>query len=222
MDRDAITIALPKGRLLKDCLDLFARVGLPVAQSVDDSRQLIIPSRDGSARFLVLRDKDLPTYLDYGAADLGVAGKDVLLEAGRDLVEPLDLGFGPCRIVVAEPAARRTAQGGRWSRIRVATKYPRITADHFAGRGEQVEIIPLYGSIELAPLVGLADRIVDLVSTGETLRQNHLVEVETIAPVTARLVANRASLKIRADRLLPLIERIAAEFGKDGKERPRL
>ena len=212
MDKNAVTIALPKGRLLDDCLALFGRAGLSAAEDVDSSRKLIIPGLDGSARFLVVRDKDLPTYVDYGAADMGVVGKDVLLEAKRDLLEPLDLGFGYCRIVVAEPASFRGDSTG-WSHPRVATKYPRITAEHYASRGEQVEIIPLYGSIELAPLVGLADRIVDLVSTGETLRQNNLVEVETVAHITARLVVNRASLRTRADRIVPLVEALAGLIG---------
>ncbi|UCG39291.1 MAG: ATP phosphoribosyltransferase [bacterium] len=214
MDKNAVTIALPKGRLLPECTRLFSLVGLRPAEDLDSSRKLLIPSEEGSARFLVVRDKDLPTYVDYGAADLGVVGRDVLMEAGRDLLEPLDLGFGRCRIVVAGLASRggRMDPGG-WGHTRVATKYPSITARHFAARGQQVEIIPLYGSIELAPVVGLADRIVDLVSTGETLRQNNLVELEQVAEVTARLVVNRASLKIKADRLVPLIEALRGAVG---------
>ena len=209
MDKSAITIALPKGRLLPDCQKLFEGVGLRVSEEINTSRKLLFASEDGSARILVVRDKDLPTYVEYGAADMGVVGKDVLMESGKDLLEPVDLGFGFCRIVVAEPASasgREDSTG--WGHTRVATKYPRVTANHFASRGEQVEIIPLYGSIELAPLVGLAERIVDLVSTGETLRQNNLVEVEEVVAVTARLVVNRASMKISAQRLAPLINEI--------------
>ncbi len=209
MDKDAITIALPKGRLLPDCQRLFEAAGIVVSEDVHTSRKLLFASEDGAARILVVRDKDLPTYVEYGAADMGVVGRDVLMESGRDLLEPLDLGFGLCRIVVAEPAslAGRDDPTG-WGHTRVATKYPRITGRHFASKGEQVEIIPLYGSIELAPLVGLAERIVDLVSTGETLRQNNLVEVEEVVQVTARLVVNRASMKIRSERLVPLIGEI--------------
>ncbi|UCF30891.1 MAG: ATP phosphoribosyltransferase [bacterium] len=216
MDRNAITVALPKGRLLPDCIRLLSAVGMRTTEEIDTSRKLLFSSEDGSARILVVRDKDLPTYVEYGAADVGVVGKDVLMESGADLLEPADLGFGFCRIVVARPASisgREDPTG--WGHMRVATKYPRITTDHFASRGEQVEIIPLYGSIELAPLVGLADRIVDLVSSGETLRQNNLAEVEEVARITARLVVNRASMKIKSDRLAPLIQAIRQETERE-------
>ena len=205
MDKNTITIAIPKGRLMSECMKLFFSIGLAVKESPDRSRKLLFPSEDGSVRFLIVRDKDLPTYVEYGAADMGIAGKDVLMEAGKDLLEPLDLGFGFCRIVLAKPATAVMDATG-WGRIRVATGFPKITMDYFAEKGEQVEIIPLYGSIELAPLVNLADRIVDLISTGETLRQNNLVEIEEVLQVTARLVVNRASLKTRSDRIMPLIE----------------
>ena len=178
MDKNAITIALPKGRLLPDCVRILSEVGIKAEEDLSTTRRLLVPSEDGSARFLIIRDKDLPTYVDYGAADMGIVGKDVLMESKRNILEPLDLGFGYCRIVVAQPdTALRPSDRSGWGHARVATKYPNIAERHFAARGEQIEIIPLYGSIELAPLVGLADRIVDLVSTGETLRQNNLVEV---------------------------------------------
>jgi ATP phosphoribosyltransferase len=189
-------------------MEIFEKVGITPAEDLEKTRKLLIPSADGKVRFLVIRDKDLPTYVDYGAADMGIVGKDVLIEAGRDLLEPIDLGFGFCRIVVAELASRERGRQEGWDRTRIATKYPRITEGHFASKGQQVEIIPLYGSIELAPLVGLADRIVDLVSTGETLRQNNLVETEEVASVTARLVVNRASLKTKSEVLVPLIEEL--------------
>ncbi|MDF1535884.1 MAG: ATP phosphoribosyltransferase [bacterium] len=214
MDKNAITIALPKGRLLAECTELLEKVGLTAAEDLESTRKLMVPSVDGTARFIIVRDKDLPPYVDYGAADMGFVGKDVLMESERDILEPVDLGFGYCRIVVAEPAGAVRGGGTTWGHSRVATKFPGIAARHFAARGEQVEIIPLYGSIELAPLVGLADRIVDLVSTGETLRQNNLVEVEQVTEVTARLVVNRASLKIKADRLVPLIEKIRSIIEK--------
>ena len=210
-----ITIALPKGRLIKDCTTLLERLGLKPSEDLESTRKLVVPSEDGTAQFIIVRDKDLPPYVDYGAADIGFVGKDVLMESERDLLEPIDLGYGYCRIVVAEPAGFVRGNGTSWSHSRVATKFPGIAARHFAQKGEQVEIIPLYGSIELAPLVGLADRIVDLVSTGETLRQNNLVEVEQVAEVTARLVVNRASLKIKADRLVPLIEGIRKQLEAD-------
>ena len=215
MDKNAITIALPKGRLLPDCIRILSEVGIRAEEDLSTTRRLLVPSEDGSARFLIIRDKDLPTYVDYGAADMGIVGKDVLTESQRNILEPLDLGFGYCRIVVAQPAAtlRRNDTSG-WGHARVATKYPSIAERHFAARGEQIEIIELYGSIELAPLVGLADRIVDLVSTGETLRQNNLVEVQDVMEVTARLVVNRASMKIKAERLVPIIEAIREQVGK--------
>jgi len=217
VDKNAITIALPKGRLLPDCVRILSEVGIRAREDLSVTRKLLVSSIDGAARFLVIRDKDLPTYVDYGAADMGFVGKDVLVESRRNVLEPLDLAFGYCRIVVAQPTA--TLQQGKnsgWGHSRVATKYPYITQRHFAARGEQIEIIPLYGSIELAPLVGLADRIVDLVSTGETLRQNDLVEVENVMDVTARLVVNRASMRIKADRLVPIIEAIRKQLETRG------
>lgn len=213
VDKDAITIAVPKGRLFKDCMDLFGRMGVSVAEDVDTSRKLVFPSVDGSIRFLVVRDKDVPAYVKYGAADMGIVGKDVLVEAGKDLLEPIDLGFGYCRIVVAEPASDRREDPTGWGQARVATKYPNISAAYFASRGEQVEVIPLHGSIELAPSVGLAERIVDLVSTGETLKQNNLVESDEIMHVTAKLVVNRASLKVRSESVVPLIEAMEKAVG---------
>ncbi len=209
MDKSAITIALPKGRLLPDCVRILSDAGIRAGEDLATTRKLLVPSEDGSARFVIIRDKDLPTYIDYGAADMGIVGKDVLMESKRNILEPLDLGFGYCRIVIAQPAATlEPGQVSGWGHARVATKYPYIAQRHFAAMGEQIEIIPLHGSIELAPLVGLADRIVDLVSTGETLRQNNLVEVQNVMEVTARLVINPASMKIKADRLVPIIEAI--------------
>jgi len=222
VDKNAITIALPKGRLLPDCVRTLGGVGLDAEEDLSTTRRLLVPSRDGSARFLIIRDKDLPTYVDYGAADMGIVGKDVLMESKRNILEPLDLGFGYCRIVVAQPeAALKPGATPGWGHARVATKYPYIAERHFAARGEQIEIIPLYGSIELAPLVGLADRIVDLVSTGETMRQNNLVEIEDVMEVTARLVVNRASMKIKAARLVPLIEAIREQIGNQEEEKRR-
>jgi ATP phosphoribosyltransferase len=218
VDKNAITIALPKGRLLPDCVRTLSEVGIRAEEDLSTTRRLLVPSEDGSARFLIIRDKDLPTYVDYGAADMGIVGKDVLMESKRNILEPLDLCFGYCRIVVAQPAATmKTRDMSGWGHARVATKYPYIAEQHFAARGEQIEIIPLYGSIELAPLVGLADRIVDLVSTGETLRQNELVEVQDVMEVTARLVVNPASMKIKAERLVPIIEAIREQLETRGR-----
>lgn len=189
-----LTLALPKGRLLKPALELLHRMGV---DGVDlASRKLIFADERRGLRVLILKPADIPTYVEYGAADLGIVGQDILLEQEPDVYEPLDLGFGFCRLVVAEPEALwRRDDPAKWSWVRVATKYPNLTERYFSERGIQVELIRLDGSIELAPLVGLADRIVDLVQSGETLRANGLVEVAEILRSTARLIVNRASLK---------------------------
>lgn len=206
-----LTLALPKGRILQQSLDLLARCGVPCADVADDSRRLVLDVP--GYRFLVVRSQDVATYVEHGAADLGVVGKDVLLEQQPEVYEPLDLGFGYCRLVVAEPAGARGdggAAGG--ARLRVATKYPRLAEAHYRGKGVQVEVIKLYGSIELAPLVGLSEQIVDLVSSGETLRQNGLAEVETILESTSRLIVNRASMKTRTEPIAGLIRALRARL----------
>jgi len=204
---DYLTFALPKGRIMQDAMELFGRIGITCPEMDEPSRKLVFENRVDKFRFMAVRAQDVPTYVEYGCADIGVVGKDTLLEQGRDLYEPLDLQFGYCRMVVAEPKAlRQDDDPAGWSNIRVATKYPNITERYFAAKGVQVELIKLYGSIELAPLVGLAERVVDLVSTGGTLRENGLVEVETIAEVTSRLIVNRASLKTKHQRISRLIE----------------
>lgn len=204
---DYITIAIPKGRILQDSVALFKKIGIDCEQLLSDTRKLIFEDKKQRMRYMIVRATDVPTYVEYGCADLGIVGKDTLLEQQKDLYEPLDLKFGYCRLMVAEPAElSRTDDPRNWSNIRIATKYPNITESYFAGKGIQVEIIKLYGSIELAPLVGLSERIVDLVSTGETLRQNGLVEVETIAEITCRLIVNRGSLKTRHKRITEILE----------------
>jgi len=204
---DYLTFALPKGRIMQDSMDLFARIGITCMEMGDPGRKLVFENHDDLLRFMAVRAQDVPTYVEHGCADIGVVGKDTLLEQDRDLYEPLDLQFGYCRLVVAEPKAlRQDDDPAGWSNIRVATKYPNVTEKYFAAKGVQVEVIKLYGSIELAPLVGLAERIVDLVSTGGTLRENGLVEVETVAEVTSRLIVNRASLKTKHRRISRLIE----------------
>jgi ATP phosphoribosyltransferase len=201
-------VALPKGRLLRPALDLLARAGVE-GLPADDSRRLLVPDASGRLRFLVLKPADVPTYVEYGAADVGIAGKDILLEQAPDVYEPLDLGFGHCRLVVAELRELwERDDPAKWSWVRVATKYPNLTRRYFSARGIQVEVVRLDGSIELAPLVGLAERIVDLVQSGETLRANGLVEVAEILPSTARLIVNRAAQKTAApavNRLLDLL-----------------
>lgn len=204
-----VNIALPKGRTLKETVALFQKAGFLGSQLKEDSRRLFVEGTEKGDRFLLLRDADVPTYVEYGACDLGVVGKDQLAEQERNVYEPLDMRFGYCRMVVAEPERlRKEDDPSLWSHIRVATKYPRLTEKYFLNKGVQAEIIKLYGSVELAPFGGLCERIVDLVSTGETLRQNGLVEVEQIMEVSSRLIVNRASLKTKHDRIREIIERL--------------
>ncbi len=203
--KSLLTLALPKGRLLDDALTLLG--GLGVAGVDAESRKLIFTDERRGLRLLFLKPSDVPAYVTYGAADLGIVGRDILLEQEPDVYEPLDLGFGFCRLVVAE---RRELwerdDPATWSWVRVATKYPRMTERYFSERGVQVEIVRLDGSIELAPLVGLAERIVDLVQSGETLRANGLVEVAEIARSTARLIVNRAAMKTEHAAVTALVE----------------
>jgi ATP phosphoribosyltransferase len=204
-----LTLALPKGRLLDSALETLREVGV---DGVDqDSRRLIFDDARQGLRLLFLKPADVPAYVTYGAAHLGIVGKDILLEQEPDVYEPLDLGFGVCRLVVAEPRELwERDDPTKWSWVRVATKYPRLTEQYFSARGVQVEIVRLDGSIELAPLVGLAERIVDLVQSGETLRANGLVEVAEIMTSTARLIVNRASLKTAHARVNALIDAMRA------------
>jgi ATP phosphoribosyltransferase len=202
-----LTLALPKGRLLKPALDLFRGIGLDRVDA--ESRKLIFADERRGLRFLILKPVDIPTYVEYGAADLGIVGKDILLEQEPDAYEPLELGFGFCRLVVAEPRTLwERDDPSKWSWVRVATKYPNLTERYFSERGIQVEMVRLDGSVELAPLVGLADRIVDLVQSGETLRVNGLVEVAEITKSTARLIVNRASLKTEYAPISLLIDQL--------------
>ncbi len=211
-----ITFALPKGRIMQDSMALFEQIGITCPEMSGDSRKLVFENKDQGYRFMAVRATDVPTYVDYGCADIGVVGKDTLLEQEKDLYELLDLKFGYCRLVVAEPKELKEQDDpGNWSNIRVATKYPNVTEKYFAARGIQVELIKLYGSIELAPLVGLSERIVDLVSTGDTLRDNGMVEVETIAEITTRLIVNRASLKTKHRKITKIIDALEKVIGAE-------
>jgi ATP phosphoribosyltransferase len=198
-----LTIAVPKGRVIRALQPLFRAAGLDTQALDVDDRRLIRESADGSLRFLLLKPDDVPTYVEYGTADLGISGRDVLLERAYDLYQPLDLGVGRCRMVVAGP------RGGVAPALpRIATKFPRVASDHFASRGVQAEIIYVQGSVELAPLVGLSDLIVDLVESGATLRDNDLVELETICSISSVLIANRSLFKLRHQEIQPLLERL--------------
>ena len=211
-----IRIALSKGRILAETMPLLARVGLRPKEDPEDSRKLIIATERRGVRLVVVRAADVPTYVGHGAAELGIAGGDVLAEhGGAGLYQPLDLGIARCRMVVATRRGfdyRKAVRQG--ARLRVATKYVQIARGHFADKGVHVDLIKLYGSMELAPLVDLADAIVDLVSSGKTLRANNLVPVEEIMPVSARLIVNQAALKTRRTELQPLIDAFARAAGK--------
>src|SRR5216684_2421253 len=199
-----LTLALPKGRLLDPALQLLSAMGIEGLTA--DTRRLLLTDAARDLRFIFLKPADIPTYVEYGAADLGIVGKDILAEQQPDVYEPVDLGFGFCRLVVAEPRELwERDDPAKWSWVRVATKYPTLTERYFSERGIQVEMVKLDGSIELAPLVGLAERIVDLVQSGETLRANGLVEVAEILTSTARLIVNRASLKTQHARVNQLL-----------------
>jgi ATP phosphoribosyltransferase len=215
--KERLTLALPKGRLLDGALAVLRDLGVEGVDAA--SRTLIFDDPGGRLRLLFLKPADVPVYVTYGAADLGVVGKDILLEQEPDVYEPLDLGFGFCRLVVAERKDLFDRDDpSRWSWVRVATKYPRLTEHYFSHRGIQVEIVPLDGSIELAPLVGLADRIVDLVQSGATLRANGLVEVAEITRSTARLIVNRASMKTEYAAVKRLIDDMRAHAGRTPAE----
>lgn len=210
-----ITVALSKGKLLSPALALFKRAGYASRDMSEDGRRLVFIFPDLDTTLLIVRPSDVPTYVEYGAADVGVVGKDMLLEQDRDVYEPLDLKFGECRISVAAPMGEKGREPSS-SKLRIATKYPNITERYFNQKGIPVEIIKLYGSIELAPVVGLAERIVDLVSSGKTLKAHHLVETDTIAHSSARLIVNRASLKMKHGRVTDLISRLQARGMKAG------
>jgi ATP phosphoribosyltransferase regulatory subunit len=206
-----LTVAVPKGSLFAGSLDVLRRAGVDVGALADPGRLLIVDTAD--IRFIIGKPTDIPSYVAYGAADVAIAGADVLVEAGLDVVELVDLGFGACRLVVAEREDAREANAESYRRLgvmRVATKYPNIAEAHFASRGVQTEIVKLHGNIELAPLIGLAERIVDITATGTTLRENRLRIVEDVMPSTARFVANPVSARIDAARVADLADRLAA------------
>lgn len=206
--RPQLILALSKGRIFDETLPLLEAAGIRVTENPETSRKLILATNDPDVRVIVVRASDVPTYVQYGAADFGVAGRDVLLEHGGDgLYQPVDLNIAHCRMAVAVQAGFDYASAVRQgARLRVATKYVQTAREHFAGKGVHVDLIKLYGSMELAPLVGLSDAIVDLVSTGSTLRANNLVEVELIMEISSRLVVNQAALKMKRQRLQPILE----------------
>jgi ATP phosphoribosyltransferase len=203
---DTLTIALSKGRIFKETLPLLAHADIYPIDDPDKSRKLILDTNHDNIKLVIIRATDVPTYVQYGAADIGVAGKDVLMEhGGEGLYEPLDLHIAKCRLMTAGPVEDKPVSG----RLRVATKFVKTAKRFYAEKGIQVEVIKLYGSMELAPLVGLADRIVDVVDTGNTLKANGLTPLEHIADISSRLIVNKASMKMKHHRVKSLIERIA-------------
>ena len=210
-----ITFALPKGRIFDEIVPLLEAAGIKVAEDPEKTRKLIIGTSRPDVRLVIVRASDVPTYVQYGGADVGVVGKDTLLEhGGAGLYQPLDLNIAKCRMSVAVRAdydyAAAVKQG---SRIRVATKFTQIAREHFANKGVHVDLIKLYGSMELAPLTGLAEAIVDLVSSGNTLKANHLVEVEEIMKISSRLIVNHAALKLKCEPIRAIIDAFAAAVG---------
>lgn len=206
-----LTLALSKGRIFEETLPLLEAAGIVVSEDPEKSRKLILQTNDPQVQVIIVRASDVPTYVQYGAADFGVAGKDVLLEhGGEGLYQPIDLEIAKCRMSVAVHKdfdyVNAVRQGAR---LRVVTKYVQVARQHFAAKGVHVDLIKLYGSMELGPLVGLADAIVDLVSTGSTLRANHLVEVEHIMDISSRLVVNQAALKLKREKLQPILDSLA-------------
>ena len=205
-EMEYLTIALPKGKLFGLSAKLLEKIGYTAEGLSDKSRKLIISNEEKKIRFIVSKTADVPTYVEYGAADIGVIGKDVLLEAEKDVYELLDMGFGKCHLMMAVPKAEKRAKLMDYNHTRVATKFPHIAEKFFRQQGMQMEYIKLNGSIELGPIVGLSESIVDIVETGTTLRENDLEEIVSIQEATARLIANRVSFKLKFDRIHRLVE----------------
>lgn len=203
---DFLTIALPKGKLFATSANLLARVGLGAAGLSESSRKLVIEAPSARVRYIISKSADVPTYVEYGAADIGIIGKDVLAESGQDVYELMDLGFGHCRLMMAVARARAREKLSDYAHTRVATKFPRTAERFFSSLGMQMEYIKLNGSIELGPIVGLSESIVDIVETGTTLRENDLVEIASIMEASARLIANRVSFQLKFSRIKRLME----------------
>src|SRR5438876_1562180 len=209
MSKESLTFALSKGRIFDEAVALLKKAGMEMASDIN-SRKLVLPDTQGRYNFFIVKPIDVPTYVEYGVADVGIAGRDVLLESNADVHQPLDLRIGLCKMVVAGPKATAKQNYKELSAVRIATKYPRVTTEYFTQRGVPVEIIPLSGSVELAPLLGLSDRIVDLVSSGRTLAENGLEVIEPICDISARLVINRASYQIKRKSISELIQLLSA------------
>ncbi len=196
---------MPKGRIMEEAIEIWIKAGLPVPEDLDETRKLIINMKHVQTRWILAKPMDVPTYVEYGVADIGIVGKDVIMESERDVYELLDLKISPCRLSVAGiPGA-----SSKDSVPKIASKYPKIAEKYYREQGKQVEVIQLHGSVELGPIIGLADGIVDIVSTGRTLKENGLIELETIAPITTRLIANQVSYRMKQDRIKEIIDRLS-------------
>lgn len=211
-DMQYLTIALPKGKLFYLAKDLFAKVGFVADNLEEKSRKLVITNEELKLKFIIAKTADVPTYVEHGAADIGVIGKDVLMEAQKDVYELLDLGFGRCHLMMAVPKDKKRAKLTDYTHTRVATKFPNVAKQFFTSKGMQMEYIKMNGSIELGPIVGLSESIVDIVETGTTLRENNLDEIAFIAKASARLIANRASFKLKFDRISKLVKALEMEL----------
>ena len=211
-DMQYLTIALPKGKLFYLAKDLFAKVGFVADNLEEKSRKLVITNEELKLKFIIAKTADVPTYVEHGAADIGVIGKDVLMEAQKDVYELLDLGFGRCHLMMAVPKDKKRAKLTDYTHTRVATKFPNVAKQFFTSKGMQMEYIKMNGSIELGPIVGLSESIVDIVETGTTLRGNNLEEIAFIAEASARLIANRASFKLKFDRISKLVKALEMEL----------
>lgn len=211
MMRKTLTIAMPKGRIFEEAAELMKQAGYDLLSNQEESRKLILEFPEQNLRIMMAKPMDVVTYVEYGTADIGIAGKDVLLEQDRDVYEVLDLGISPCYIAVAglpdQPLSKIAPK--------IATKYPKVASDYFREQGEQIEIIPLNGSIEIAPLIGLADRIVDIVSTGRTLKENGLVEYEKIVGITSRLIVNPVSYRLKSKEIDEMVNQLSEVVGED-------
>ena len=209
-DMEYLTIALPKGKLFTPSAEILAKIGYTAEGLSEKSRKLVITNEEKKIKFIITKTVDLPTYVEYGAADIGISGKDILLEENKDVYELLDLKYGLCRLMVAVPEALLQEKLSDYAHMRVATKFPRVAENFFNGKGIQMEFIKLNGSIELGPMVGLAEIIVDIVETGRTLKENNLIEIAQITNATARFIANRVSFKMKFDRINQMVEDLRA------------
>ncbi|MBQ3336726.1 MAG: ATP phosphoribosyltransferase [Selenomonadaceae bacterium] len=219
-EKNFITVALPKGKLFKPSAELLNQIGWTAEGLHEKSRKLIITNEAARLKFIITKTADVPTYVEYGAADIGIIGKDVIVESGKDVYELLDLGFGKCHLMMAVPKDEKRPRLEDYAHTRVATKFPRLAENFFAAQGMQMEYIKLNGSIELGPIVGLSESIVDIVETGTTLRENNLEEIVTIMDSTARLIANRVSYKLKFARINSLVDDLAKILGAGGKMNP--